>query len=89
VYYRLLCWLEETAHAPPWLVGAYCWPRYRLASRCLAQGCQVPGRLQILHGPRRLRRCETTPMAIVLTEQGLAAAVVAEAEELTVEAAGS
>jgi hypothetical protein len=86
MYYRLFCWLED--HAPPWAVSAFGWPHYRLFSRCWAQGCPVPGRLQILHGPRQLRRCETTPMAIVITEQGYAAAVVAEAEQLTAEAAG-
>jgi hypothetical protein len=78
-------WLEE--HAPPWLLAAYDWPGYRLFGQCWAQGCPVPGRLQILHGPRRLRRCETTPMAIVITERGLARAVVAEAEEVTAQAA--
>jgi hypothetical protein len=70
MYYRLFCWLDE--HAPPRVAAALAWPHYRLFSQCWAQGCPVPGRLQILHGPRRLRRCETTPMAIVITEQGLA-----------------
>lgn len=52
--------------------------------RCYAQGC---GRLLLLHSPRQLRRCVDTPLGIVITEHGLAAAVVAEAEQLTAEAA--
>jgi hypothetical protein len=78
-------WLEE--HAPPRLLDAYCWFRYRLFGRCWAQGCPVPGRLNLLHEPWRMRRCVNTPMAIVLTEQGYARAVVAEAEEVTAQAA--
>jgi hypothetical protein len=36
---------------------------YRLAGRCWA--CH---RLVVLHTPRQLRRCEGTPLAIVLPE---------------------
>jgi hypothetical protein len=35
-----------------------------------------------------LNRCENTPMAILINDQGEALAVVMEAEELTAEAAG-
>jgi hypothetical protein len=37
----------------------------------------------LLHSPRRMHRCLDTPLALVITDQGLARAVVAEAEELT------
>jgi len=49
------------------LMGVLDWPRYRLFGRCWATGC---GRLVVLHGPWRLRRCESTPMAIGLTARG-------------------
>jgi hypothetical protein len=76
-------WLET--HAPPRLFDAYCWLWLRLTgSRCFAQGC---GRLLLLHTPRQWDRCYDTPLAIVLTEKGMAAAVIAEAEEVTAEAA--
>jgi hypothetical protein len=75
---RLRDWLDQ--HAPR-LVAAYDWFWLRLTgSRCYAQGC---GRLTLLHTPRQLNRCYDTPLALVLTEQGLARAVVAEAEEIT------
>ena len=52
----------------PRLIGLWDWPRYRLSfDRCWAQGC---GRPVILHMPRQLRRCESTPMAIGLTARG-------------------
>jgi hypothetical protein len=37
----------------------------------------------ILHSPWALYICERTPMAITITAQGMAHAVVAEAERLT------
>jgi hypothetical protein len=36
----------------------------------------------VLHSPWALYSCSRTPMAITLTEQGLAQTVIAEAEEL-------
>jgi hypothetical protein len=63
--HRLHDWLEE--HAPGWLFTAWCWPQYRLFGRCFAQGC---GRLVVLHTPRQLDRCETTPLGVMLTVQG-------------------
>jgi hypothetical protein len=56
-------WMED--HHPK-LIGLWDWPRYRLFSRCWAQGC---GRPMILHSPWRLDVCERTPMAIVLNEE--------------------
>jgi hypothetical protein len=64
--YRLNDWLER--HALRWLFRAWCWPQYRLFGRCWAQGCGR--RPVILHTPRQLRRCESTPMAIGLTARG-------------------
>jgi hypothetical protein len=64
------------------LIGCWHWPKYRLLSHCWAQGCPIPSRLNVLHGPWQLRRCESTPMAISLTEKGMAQMVVAEAEDL-------
>jgi hypothetical protein len=64
------------------LVGVWHWPKYRLLSYCWAQDCPIPSRLNVLHGPWQLRRCENTPMAISLTEKGMARMVVAEAEDL-------
>jgi hypothetical protein len=64
------------------LVGVWYWPKYRLLSYCWAQDCPIPSRLNVLHGPWQLRRCENTPMAISLTEKGMARMVVAEAEDL-------
>jgi hypothetical protein len=61
-------WMDE--HLPWWLLGVIDWPRYRLFRRCWAEHCPVSGRLNILHTPRRLHRCEGTPMAISLTERG-------------------
>jgi hypothetical protein len=78
-------WLENHGHDR--LLDAYCWFRYRLFGRCWAQGCPVPGRHQILHGPRQLDRCVNTPLAIVITEAGYARLLVAEAEQLTTDAA--
>jgi hypothetical protein len=52
----------------PKLMGVLDWPRYRLFGRCWAQGCGR--RPMILHTPRQLRRCETTPMAIGITARG-------------------
>jgi hypothetical protein len=43
------------------------WITYRLLGRCWAQGC---GRLMALHTAQQRRRCEHTPLAIELTEQG-------------------
>jgi hypothetical protein len=60
-------WMED--HHPK-LIGLWDWPRYRLFSRCWAQSCPVAGRLNVLHGPRQLRRCETTPMAVGITVRG-------------------
>jgi hypothetical protein len=51
----------------PRLLTLIDWPQYRLFGRCWAQGC---GRLVVLHGPRQLRRCENTPLAIGLTMRG-------------------
>jgi hypothetical protein len=45
--------------------------------------------LVLLHTPRQLNRCYDTPLAIILTEQGQARAVAAEAERLTTEAAAN
>jgi hypothetical protein len=42
-------------------------------------GC---GRLMILHSPWAVYDCSRTPMAISLTEQGMARVVIAEAEDL-------
>jgi hypothetical protein len=71
-------WLEQ--HAPR-LIAVYDWLCLRATgSRCYAQGC---GRLVLLHTPRQLNRCYSTPLAIVITEQGYARAVVAEAEKIT------
>jgi hypothetical protein len=53
---------------PSWLLGVIDWPGYRLLGSCWAEECQVAGTLNILHTPRQLRRCEGTPMAIVLNE---------------------
>ena len=61
------------------LLGVWHWPKYRFLGRCWAQGC---GRLMILHSPWALYDCSRTPMAISLTEAGLARVVIAEAEEL-------
>ena len=44
---------------PWWLLG-HCW----------AEDCPVSSRRTIRHTPRQLRRCEGTPMAIVITERG-------------------
>jgi hypothetical protein len=75
-------WLEQRT---PRLMGAYYFVHNRLTGvRCYAEGC---GRLLLLHTPRQLHRCYDTPLGIVITEQGLARAVVAEAEQLTAEAA--
>ena len=79
---RLDDWLET--HAPAWLFELWCWPKYRVFGRCWAQGC---GRLNVLHTPRQLGVCDHTPMAIEITERGMAYAVVCEAEELTAKAA--
>jgi hypothetical protein len=51
------------------LKGAWHWPRYRLLSRCWAEGC---GRPMALHSPRAAYDCERTPMALSFTEKGLA-----------------
>jgi hypothetical protein len=59
------------------LIGLWHWPRYRLAGRCWA--C---GRLMCLHSPWAVYDCSRTPMAISFTEEGLAQAVIAEAEDL-------
>jgi hypothetical protein len=75
---RLNDWLEQ--HLPAWLFAAWCWPQYRLFGRCWAEGC---GRLVILHSPWALYLCERTPMAIEITDEGMAAAVIAEAEQIT------
>jgi hypothetical protein len=57
--------LEE--HAPQ-LAAAHCWFHNRLTgTRCFAEGC---GRLLLLHTPRQLRRCYSTPLGIELTERG-------------------
>jgi hypothetical protein len=63
---RIREWLEE--HHPR-LLAVYDWPGYRLLGRCWAQGC---GRPMILHSPWALYACERTPMAIAITEQGMA-----------------
>lgn len=63
------------------LEGLYYFIYNRLTGvRCYAEGC---GRLLLLHTPWQTRRCLDTPLDIVITEQGMARAVVAEAEELT------
>ena len=64
----------------PRMLGLWDWPGYRLFGRCWAQGC---GRLVVLHSPWALYICERTPMAITITEKGMAALVVKEAERLT------
>jgi hypothetical protein len=60
-------WMEQ--HYPA-LLAVIDWPRYRLLGRCWAQDCPVATRLNVLHPPRQLRRCESTPMAIGLTLRG-------------------
>jgi hypothetical protein len=76
-------WLEQ--HAPPRLLDAFYFVHNRLAGvRCYAEGC---GRLLLLHTPRQLNRCYDTPLGLVITEQGYAHAVVAEAEHVTAQAA--
>jgi hypothetical protein len=61
-------WMEE--HLPPWSLGLIDWPGYRLLGDCWAEECPVASRRTILHTPQQLRRCEGTPMAIELTDQG-------------------
>lgn len=70
-------WME--VHHPK-IMGLLDWPRYRLFGRCWAQGCR---RLMILHSPWALYICERTPTALTITEKGMAALVVEEAERLT------
>jgi hypothetical protein len=72
-------WEVRTTTLKECLIGVWHWPKYRLLGRCWAQGC---GRLMVLHSPWALYSCSRTPMAITLTEQGLAQTVIAEAEEL-------
>jgi hypothetical protein len=60
-------WLER--HAPA-LLPVIDWPGYRLFGHCWAQDCPVPSRLNVLHPPRQLRQCETTPMNIGITLRG-------------------
>jgi hypothetical protein len=55
-------------HLPWWVLGVIDWPGYRLFGECWAEDCPVPSRRNILHPPAQLRRCEGTPMAIVLNE---------------------
>ena len=55
-------------HLPWWVLGVIDWPGYRLFGECWAEECPVPSRRNILHSPAQLRRCEGTPMAIVLNE---------------------
>jgi hypothetical protein len=67
------------------LIGAYYWLHNRLTGcRCFAEGC---GRLLLLHAPWRMRRCLDAPIGVVLTTEGMARAVVAEAEDVAAEAA--
>jgi len=61
------------------LVGIWHWPKYRLLGRCWAKNCN---RLMILHSPWAVYDCSRMPMAISFTEEGLAQAVIAEAEDL-------
>jgi hypothetical protein len=61
------------------LLGVWHWPKYRLLGRCRAQGC---GRLMVLHSPWALYDCSRTPLAITLTDAGMARVVIAEAEDL-------
>jgi hypothetical protein len=61
------------------LPGVWHWPKYRLLGRCWAQGC---GRLMVLHSPWALYDCSRTPLAITLTDAGMARVVIAEAEDL-------
>jgi hypothetical protein len=61
------------------LPGVWHWPKYRLLGRCRAQGC---GRLMVLHSPWALYDCSRTPLAITLTDAGMARVVIAEAEDL-------
>jgi hypothetical protein len=57
------------------------WLHNRLTGvRCYAEGC---GRLLLLHSPWRSYRCNRMPLGLVITEQGMARAVIAEAEDLT------
>jgi hypothetical protein len=52
------------------LEAIYCWFYNRLSgSRCYAQGC---GRRVIWHTPRQWNRCLDTPLAIEITDQGMA-----------------
>lgn len=74
--------VNATLSPQDFLIGCWHWPKYRLLGDCWAQNCPIPSRLNILHGPWQLRRCENTPMAISLTEKGMARMVVAEAEDL-------
>jgi hypothetical protein len=52
--------------------------RYRLFGRCWAEDC---GRRMLLHPPSQSRRCVEEPIALTITEQGRAHALVAEAED--------
>jgi hypothetical protein len=61
------------------LIGLWYWPKYRFLGRCWAMGC---GRPMVLHSPWARYDCERTPMAISLTEQGMARVLIAEAEDL-------
>jgi hypothetical protein len=72
-------WLEQRY---PRLVVIVDWPRYRFFSRCFS--C---GRLMILHTPWVLYICERTPLPISITPAGMARLVVAEAEQITGDAA--
>jgi hypothetical protein len=60
-------WLDEHA---PWALDAY----WRLTGECWAQGCPAPGRRILFHSRAELDRCLNTPLAIVLTDPGVAPA---------------
>jgi hypothetical protein len=75
-------WLE--GHVPARLVGAYYWLKHRLTGeRCFV--CDMPF---ILHAPARMWECNNTPLdGLQITEQGMAALAVMEAEQVAAEAA--
>jgi hypothetical protein len=60
---------------PSWLLAIIDWPAYRLFGKCWADDCPVSSRRNLLHTPRQLHRCESTPMAIRLTDPGWLCAI--------------
>lgn len=65
---KVRTWMD--AYLPWWMLGAIDWPKNRLFRRCWAMDCPIPSRRNVLHTPSQLHRCEGTPMAIGLTDDG-------------------